>query len=38
MDKGDHIFINSNPAKIKLCCITCQKETNPMGLSRFHKH
>ena len=38
IDKGDYYLINNNPAKIKVCCIVCQKETNPMGLSRFHNH
>jgi hypothetical protein len=38
IEKGDYYLINNNPAKIKVCCIVCQKETNPMGLSRFHKH
>ncbi len=38
MEKGDYYLINNNPAKIKVCCIICQKETNPMGLSRFHTH
>jgi len=37
-DNGDYYFINDNPAKIRVCCLTCQKETNNMGLSRFHKH
>lgn len=36
--KGDYYFIQDNPAKIKACCAVCKKETNLMGLSRFHKH
>ena len=35
---GDYHFINENPAKTRVCCLVCQKETNNMGLSRFHKH
>jgi len=35
---GDYYLVKNNPAKIKVCCIICQKETNNMGLSRFHKH
>lgn len=38
IENGDYYLVNNNPAKIKVCCIVCQKETNPMGLSRFHQH
>lgn len=38
IEKGDYFLINNNPAKTKVCCLTCKKETNLMGLSRFHKH
>jgi hypothetical protein len=38
IEKGDYHLINHNPAKIRVSCIVCQKETNNMGLSRFHKH
>lgn len=38
IEKGDYHLINNNPAKTKVCCIMCQKETNLMGLTRFHKH
>lgn len=35
---GQGCFVTDNPAKIKVVCIQCKKETNPMGLTRFHKH
>lgn len=38
IENGDYYFINDNPSKIRVCCMVCQKETNNMGLSRFHKH
>lgn len=38
IENGDYHFINSNPARTRVCCLVCQKETNNMGLSRFHKH
>lgn len=38
IENGDYYLISNNPAKTKVCCIVCQKETNPMGLSRFHQH
>ena len=38
IETGEYHLINNNPAKTKVCCLICQKETNNMGLSRFHKH
>lgn len=38
IEKGDYYLTNNNPAKVKLCCVVCRKETNVMGLSRFHQH
>ena len=35
---GTYYFITDNPAKTRVCCIVCHKETNNMGLSRFHKN
>lgn len=38
IEKGNYYLVNNNPAKIRLCCVTCHKETNKMGLARFHNH
>ena len=36
--KGEHIFVKLNPAHTKVSCVDCHRETNLMGLKRFHKH
>jgi hypothetical protein len=38
IENGECYFINNNPARTRVSCVVCQKETNNMGLSRFHKH
>ena len=38
IEKGEHVFAKANPARTKVSCIGCHKETNLMGLNRFHKH
>lgn len=38
VENGDALFVKNNPAHTKVSCIHCKKETNLMGLSRFHKH
>lgn len=35
---GEAFFVKNNPARVKVSCIHCKKETNLMGLGRFHKH
>lgn len=38
IEKGEHVFAKANPARTKVSCTECHKETNLMGLKRFHKH
>jgi hypothetical protein len=38
IENGEHVFAKANPARTKVSCIGCHKETNLMGLNRFHKH
>ena len=38
IEKGEHVFVKANPAHIRAICVICKKETNLMGLNRFHKH
>lgn len=38
IENGESIFVKNNPARTKISCIVCKKETNLMGISRYHQH